>query len=340
MNILVTGGAGYIGSHTIVELIAHGHTVTVVDNLSNSSAEVMNRLATITHAEVPLHVFDLQDKARLQELFRAESFDAVIHFAGLKAVGESTEKPLAYYRNNIDSTLSILEVMDAHNVRKLVFSSSATVYGSAPIPYTEDSVTGQGITNPYGQTKYFIEQILRDTAAANPANQFTILRYFNPVGAHESGLIGEHPTGIPNNLMPYITQVATGKRPELSIFGNDYDTPDGTCIRDYIHVTDLARGHVAALERQAPGAIPYNLGSGTGTSVLELVNTFIATTGQDVPYTFADRRSGDLPASYANPAKAASQLGWKTQKSIEDMCRDTWNWQAKNPSGYNEPSDD
>lgn len=334
MNILVTGGAGYIGSHTIIELLAHNHTVTVVDNLSNSNPEVMNRLTTITGQQISLHVFDLQDKARLEALFTAEPFDAVIHFAGLKAVGESTEKPLAYYRNNIDSTLTLLEVMDAYDVRRLVFSSSATVYGSAPVPYTEDSPTGQGITNPYGQTKYFIEQILRDVAVANPANEFTILRYFNPIGAHESGLIGEYPEGIPNNLMPYITQVATGKREKLSVFGNDYDTPDGTGVRDYIHVADLARGHAAALEHSQPGASAYNLGTGRGTSVLQLVHAFEEASGKAIPYEVVSRRPGDLPEYYADAHKAAAELGWQTEKTIEDACADSWRWQSQNPNGY------
>ncbi len=334
MNILVTGGTGYIGSHTIVELLAHDHQVTIVDNLSNSSAEVVNRLATITGQEVPLHVFDLQDKPRLEELFAAEHFDAVIHFAGLKAVGESTAKPLTYYRNNIDSTLALLEVMEAHGVRKLVFSSSATVYGSAPVPYTEASPTGQGVTNPYGQTKYMIEQILRDVAAANPANEFTILRYFNPVGAHESGLIGEHPSGTPNNLMPYITQVATGKRDKLLVFGDDYDTVDGTGVRDYIHVADLARGHLAALEHSQPGVSTYNLGTGKGVSVLQLIHAFERASGQTIPYEVAARRPGDLPEYYADAQKAATDLGWHTEKSIDDACADSWRWQSQNPDGY------
>lgn len=334
MNILVTGGTGYIGSHTIVELLAHDHQVTIVDNLSNSSAEVVNRLATITGQEVPLHVFDLQDKPRLEELFAAEHFDAVVHFAGLKAVGESTAKPLTYYRNNIDSTLALLEVMEAHDVRKLVFSSSATVYGSAPVPYTEASPTGQGVTNPYGQTKYMIEQILRDVAAANPANEFTILRYFNPVGAHQSGLIGEHPSGTPNNLMPYITQVATGKRDKLLVFGDDYDTVDGTGVRDYIHVADLARGHLAALEHSQPGVSTYNLGTGKGVSVLQLIHAFERASGQTIPYEVAARRPGDLPEYYADAQKAATDLGWRTEKSIDDACADSWRWQSQNPDGY------
>jgi len=329
MKILVTGGTGYIGSHTVVELLAHNHDVVIVDNLSNSKASVIDRLEKITGVKVPLHTFDLRDYDMLDELFTSEGFDAVIHFAGLKAVGESTEKPLLYYRTNIDSTLSLLEIMEKHSVNKLVFSSSATVYGSAPIPYSEANPVGQGITNPYGQTKYMIEQILRDAAAANPKLEVSLLRYFNPVGAHPSGLIGEDPQGVPNNLMPFIAQVAAGRREKLSIFGNDYDTPDGTCIRDYIHVVDLAHGHVAALEHITPGAKAYNLGSGKGTSVLELVNAFIAATGQDIPYEFAPRRAGDLPEFYANPKLAAKELGWHTELSVDDMCRDTWKWQSE-----------
>ncbi|MGE5309899.1 MAG: UDP-glucose 4-epimerase GalE [Sphaerimonospora mesophila] len=334
MHILVTGGAGYIGSHTIVELMTAGHSVVVVDNLSNSSQEVMDRLKTITGQDIPLHIFGAEDKPQLDALFTAENFDAVIHFAGLKAVGESTEKPLLYYRNNIDSTLTLLEVMNAHSVRKLVFSSSATVYGSAPIPYVETYPAGQGITSPYGRTKYFIEEILRDVATANPANEFAILRYFNPIGAHSSGLIGEDPEGIPNNLMPFITQVATGKRDKLSVFGNNYDTPDGTCKRDYIHVVDLARGHVAALEHLQPSVGVYNLGSGTSTSVLELVKAFEIAAGQAVPYEFAPRRAGDLPEFYADAEKAAAELDWRTEKTIDEACADSWRWQSGNPNGY------
>lgn len=329
MKILVTGGAGYIGSHTLIELLAAGHETVVVDNLSNSDAEAMKRVEKIAGKTIPLHVFDVQDTEKLDALFAAEKFDAVIHFAGLKAVGDSVKNPLEYYRINIDSSLNLLETMDRHDVRKLVFSSSATVYGSAPVPYNEDSVIGQGITNPYGQTKYMIEQIIKDTAASNPANQFVSLRYFNPVGAHESGLIGENPRGVPNNLMPFIVQVASGLRDKLSIFGNDYDTPDGTCVRDYLHVVDLAKGHLAALEHLVPGATAYNLGSGKGTSVLELVQAFEKSTGQNVPYSFEPRRAGDLPAFYADPAKAKTELGWTAEKSVEDMCRDSWRWQVQ-----------
>ncbi len=333
MNILVTGGAGYIGSHTVVELIHDGHSVNVVDNLSNSSHESIKRVEQITDATVPLHVFDLQEKEKLANLFVDNKFDAVIHFAGLKAVGESVKNPLLYYRTNIDATLTLLEVMNESNVGTLIFSSSATVYGSSPIPYVETYPAGQGITNPYGETKYMIEQIIRDNAARQPQGHYTLLRYFNPVGAHPSGLIGEDPQGIPNNLMPFIAQVATGKRERLAIFGNDYDTRDGTCIRDYIHVVDLARGHVAALKQQA-NINEYNLGSGKGTSVLEMVNAFISATGQNIPYVFEARREGDLPAFYANAEKAKNELGWQTERSIEDMCRDTWNWQSQNPQGF------
>lgn len=334
MNILVTGGAGYIGCHTIIELVANKHHVVVVDNLINSSAEVIARLETITSQTIPLHVFDLQDKKALGKLFDAEQFDAVIHFAGLKAVGESTSQPLTYYRNNIDSTLTLLEVMDTHNVRKLIFSSSATVYGAAAVPYTESSSTGQGITNPYGQTKYMIEQILRDTAAANSANEFTILRYFNPVGAHPSGVIGEHPNGTPNNLMPYITQVATGKRDRLSVFGDDYNTIDGTGVRDYIHVVDLAKGHLAALGHSSPGINTYNLGTGNGVSVLQLIHAFEKASGKTIPYDIVARRPGDLPEYYANADLAAKQLGWRAEKTIEQACEDSWRWQSHNPDGY------
>lgn len=331
MRILVTGGAGYIGSHTIVELLAAGHEIETVDNLSNSNTEVIRRVEKISGKTVPLHIFDLQDKVKLSSLFASSHFEAVIHFAGLKAVGESSEKPLLYYRNNVGSTLSLLEVMEEHNVRKLVFSSSATVYGSAPIPYKESYPAGQGITNPYGQTKYVIEQILLDVAVSNPENSFTILRYFNPIGAHESGLIGEQPNGIPNNLMPFIAQVATGKRPKLVVFGDDYETPDGTAVRDYIHVTDLAKGHLAALKHIMPGSSVFNLGSGKGTSVLELVHAFEKASGVSIPYEIGGRRAGDLSEYYADASKAFEELHWKTEETIEGACEDTWRWQSSNP---------
>lgn len=334
MNVLVTGGAGYIGSHTVVKLIEEGHTVTIVDNLSNSGEIVLDRIRQIAGVSPIFYKIDLCDKAALDAVFTDHTPDAVIHFAGLKAVGESVTKPLAYYRNNIDSTLSLLEIMDAHGVRRLVFSSSATVYGAAAIPYTEAATTGVGVTNPYGQTKHFIEQILRDTAVSNSQNVFVALRYFNPVGAHPSGLIGEDPKGTPNNLMPFIAQVASGRREELSIFGDDYPTADGTCERDFIHVQDLAIGHIAALKHDATGFDAINLGSGQGTSVLSLVHAFEAATGQSVPYAIAARRAGDLPVFYADTKKAALTLGWRTQKTIKEMCQDTWNWQSKNPNGY------
>lgn len=334
MNILVTGGAGYIGSHTIIELLSSGHNVTVVDNLSNSSQESIRRVEKITGKTITFYKADLQNKEILRNAFIDNKIDAVIHFAGLKAVGESVKKPLLYYDKNINSTLSLLEIMDKLNVKKLVFSSSATVYGLAPIPYIETSLAGQDITSPYGKTKYLIEQIIQDISIKYPNNTYTMLRYFNPVGAHESGHIGEDPKGTPNNLMPFISQVASGKREKLSIFGGDYNTPDGTCIRDYIHVVDLAKGHLMALENNNQGYNVYNLGSGLGTSVLELVNAFIKSTGQNIAYEIVARRPGDLPEFYANPNKAHKELNWKTEKSIEDMCRDSWNWQSKNPNGY------
>lgn len=334
MNILVTGGTGYIGSHTVVKLIEAGHQVIIVDNLVNSSEEVVNRIERITHVRPLFYAADLVNKEKLATVFQENSIDAVIHFAGLKAVGESVAKPLAYYRNNLDSTLSLLEVMDKFNVRKLVFSSSATVYGLADSPYTESATIGMGVTSPYGQTKFFIEQILKDTATSNDANQFVSLRYFNPVGAHPSGLMGEDPKGIPNNLMPFISQVASGKRDQLAVFGDDYPTADGTCERDFIHVEDLARGHLAALERLETGYDAINLGSGQGTSVLQLIHSFESVTGEKINYTIAPRRAGDLPAFYADATKANEKLAWKTEKTIEQMCADTWNWQKANPNGY------
>jgi UDP-glucose 4-epimerase len=327
MNILVTGGTGYIGSHTVVELLDQNHTVTIVDNLSNSTEDVISRIAKITGVTVPLHVFNVEDTEKLDALFSKNSFDAVIHFAGLKAVGESVEKPLLYYRTNLDSSLALLEAMKKHTVKILIFSSSATVYGNAPVPYHEESTVGQGITNSYGQTKYVIEQFMRDEAIAQPEARFTSLRYFNPVGAHESGLIGERPNGIPNNLMPYIAQVASGEREKLSVFGNDYSTVDGTGVRDYIHVVDLAKGHVAALGHTSDGFSTYNLGSGKGTSVLQLVEAFSKACGRSVAYEFAPRRAGDIAESYADVSKAEAELGWKTEKTIDDMCIDTWRWQ-------------
>ena len=333
MKLLVTGGAGYIGSHTVVELLTKGHDVVVIDNLSNSSREAIKRVEEISGKSVEFHEADVRNRQALDTIFAAGDIDAVIHFAGLKAVGESVEKPLMYYENNIDSTLVLIEAMQASGVKKLVFSSSATVYGSAPIPYSEDSVVGQGITNPYGRTKYFIEEIIRDVTVADPTFEGTILRYFNPIGAHPSGRIGEDPSGIPNNLMPYITQVATGRREKLNVFGGDYETVDGTGVRDYIHVDDLAAGHVAAIEHSKPGFEAYNLGSGVGVSVLELVHAFEKASGQDIPYEIVDRRAGDLPEFYARADKAREVLGWSVQRSLEDACADSWRWQSQNPQG-------
>ncbi|MGU7923923.1 UDP-glucose 4-epimerase GalE [Streptococcus suis] len=336
MSILVTGGAGYIGSHTVVELLKLGKEVVIVDNLSNSSILVLDRIETITGKRPTFYELDVADKEALRQVFENENIEAAIHFAGYKAVGESVAKPIMYYENNIMSTLALVEVMTEFSVKKIVFSSSATVYGSFnPSPYQEDMPVGVP-TSPYGQTKVMCEQILRDIYVSDSEWSISLLRYFNPIGAHESGLIGEDPSGIPNNLMPFVAQVAVGKREFLNIFGNAYDTPDGTCVRDYIHVVDLAKGHVRALEKldEANQVYTYNLGSGQGTSVLELVNTFIQVTGVDVPYRFAPNRAGDLPSFYANADKALAELNWKTEKTIEDMCRDTWNWQSKNPNGY------
>ena len=334
MKLLVTGGAGYIGSHTVIELIAKGHDVVVIDNLSNSSIEALRRVEEITGRTIPFYEADVRDRNALDNIFAAGDIDAVIHFAGLKAVGESVEKPLLYYQNNLDSTLVLLAAMQAHGVKKLVFSSSATVYGSAPVPYAEGAVVGQGITNPYGKTKYFIEEIIRDVSAADEEFEATILRYFNPIGAHPSGRIGEDPSGIPNNLMPYITQVATGRREKLNVFGGDYDTKDGTGVRDYIHVDDLAEGHVAAIEHSKPGFTAYNLGSGVGVSVLELVRAFEEASGRRIPYEIVDRRAGDLPEYYALVDRAREELDWTVKRSIEDACADSWRWQSQNPKGY------
>lgn len=328
MKILVTGGAGYIGSHTVIELLANNYEVVIVDNLSNSSYESIERIEKITKKKVIFFETDICNKKPLIDIFSKNKFDAVIHFAGLKAVGESVKKPLLYYSNNIKSTINLLEVMEQFGVEKLVFSSSATVYGSASIPYLEDSITGQGISSPYGQTKYMIEQIIKDYAVNHPKGTYTILRYFNPIGAHDSGMIGENPKGIPNNIMPFITQVASGALPELSIFGNDYPTPDGTCIRDYIHVVDLAKGHLSALVNSPIGVNTFNLGSGIGISVLELVNIFTKATGKNTLYSFESRRPGDIPEFYANPTKALNILGWKTEKTIEQACFDSWKWQS------------
>ena len=337
MNILVTGGAGYIGSHTIIELYKAGHTAVVVDNLSNSNPEGLRRVAEIIGVkEIPFYEVDIRDRESLEKVFAAYKFDACIHFAGLKAVGESVEKPWEYYENNISGTLVLVDVMKKHNCKNIIFSSSATVYGDpAEIPITENCPKGQ-CTNPYGWTKSMLEQVLMDIQKADPEWNVVLLRYFNPVGAHPSGRIGENPNGIPNNLMPYITQVAVGKRKELGVFGNDYPTHDGTGVRDYIHVCDLAAGHVAALkaiERKCGLGI-YNMGTGHGYSVLDMVNAFMKVNGVNVPYVIKPRRPGDIATCYCNPAKAKTELGWVAQYDIGEMCRDSWNWQKNNPNGY------
>jgi UDP-glucose 4-epimerase len=335
MNILVTGGAGFIGSHTCVELLQAGHSVIVVDNLANSNAEALQRVEEISGKSLTFYEFDLQNKNKLAALFDDHSIDAVIHFAGYKAVGESVAKPLSYYQNNIISTLNLCEVMRDHAVFNLVFSSSATVYGDPDtVPITEDFPVST--VNPYGRTKLFIEEILRDLYVSDDRWNIALLRYFNPVGAHESGRIGEDPNDIPNNLMPYISQVAVGKLDELSVFGGDYDTPDGTGVRDYIHVVDLAIGHLKALEKLEtnPGVITYNLGTGQGYSVLDVVKAFEKASGQEVPYKITDRRPGDAASCYADPTKAEQELNWKAERSLEDMCRDAWRWQSQNPEGY------
>ena len=336
MRILVTGGAGYIGTHTVVELQNSGHDVVVVDNLSNSNVKALQRVSRITGKQVPFYQVDLRDRDGLEQILSSNKFDCCIHFAGLKAVGESVRIPLKYYDNNITGTLTLLEAMQAHQCRNIIFSSSATVYGNPKkVPVTEECPKGQ-CTNPYGQTKTMIEQILMDLQKSDPAWNVVLLRYFNPIGAHPSGLIGEDPRGIPNNLMPYITQVAVGKRPELGVFGDDYPTPDGTCIRDYIHVMDLAAGHVKALKglEQNCGLAVYNLGTGKGYSVLEVIRAFEKANGVKIPYRIQARRAGDVPAVYADPSKAERELGWKAEYGIEEMCRDSWNWQKNNPNGY------
>lgn len=337
MHILATGGAGYIGSHTLIELISDGHTVTVADNLSNSSIEAVRRVEKITNSTIPFYQVDVTNYEALNNLFSKQNIDAVIHFAGLKSVNESIEQPLKYYKNNVDSTLVLLEVMKKYQVKKLVFSSSATVYGTPEyLPLRESARTGTGITNPYGQTKFMIEQILQDMSVADESLQITILRYFNPVGAHASGLIGEDPNGVPNNLLPYVSQVAIGRLETVSIFGDDYDTIDGTGVRDYIHVVDLARGHVAALNELRPGTEIYNLCTGTGVSVLQLIEAFSVASGKKIPYIIAPRRPGDIASCYATPEKANANLNWYAEKTIEQACEDSWRWQSLNPSGYNQ----
>ncbi len=336
MKILVTGGAGYIGSHTCVELIKAGYDLAVVDNLSNSCEESLKRVEKITGKAIKLYKEDLCDLDAVEKIFEDDKFDAVIHFAGLKAVGESVEIPIRYYENNIGSTLNLCKTMAKHGCKRLVFSSSATVYGNPhTVPITEDFPLH--CTNPYGRTKLMIEEILRDIYVSDNEWDIALLRYFNPVGAHESGLIGEDPKGIPNNLMPYITQVAVGKREYLNVFGDDYETPDGTGVRDYIHVVDLAIGHIKALEKisNKVGVVTYNLGTGTGYSVLDMVKAFSKACGHDVAYKIAPRRAGDIAQCYADPKKAKEELGFVAKKNLEDMCQDSWRWQSNNPSGYN-----
>lgn len=335
MNILVTGGAGYIGSHTAVELLNAGYEVIIVDNLCNSSSIVLDRIKEITGKNIKFYQIDTRDEAKLREVFKENKIDAVIHFAALKAVGESVEKPYEYYHNNLINTLTVLGVMREFGVDKFVFSSSATVYGSPKTcPIKEDFPLST--TNPYGSTKLMIENMLRDICKANENFNVAILRYFNPIGAHESGKIGEEPNGIPNNLMPYITKVAIGKLKELSVFGNDYDTPDGTGVRDYIHVVDLALGHVKALEKlnQNPGLVTYNLGTGKGYSVLDLVKAFEKASNVKIPYKIVGRRAGDIATCYADATKAEKELGWVAKYDVDKMCKDSWNWQSNNPEGY------
>lgn len=323
-EILVTGGTGYIGSHTVVELISAGYTPIIVDNLINSSIEVLDRLEQITGVRPIFYQVDICDQAALDEVFGKHNFTAVIHFAALKAVGESVAKPLDYYRNNLDSTLSLLACMQKHHVKRLIFSSSATVYGTPEtLPLVETCRTGLGITNPYGQTKYMIEQILRDVTVASPEFEVIALRYFNPIGAHASGLIGEDPNGIPNNLLPFVAKVAVGELPAVKVFGDDYDTPDGTGVRDYIHVVDLAKGHIAALENLHTGFDVFNLGTGQGTSVLEIIKAFEAAAGKQIPYQIIERRPGDVASVYANCDKAHSELHWQAKKTIQNACEDS-----------------
>ena len=338
MNVLVTGGAGYIGSHTCVELLENGYGVVVIDNLVNANPVSLQRVEQITGKTVKFYEGDVRDEALLRKIFAENDISCVIHFAGLKAVGESVEKPWEYYDNNLNTTLVLTKVMKEVGMKSIIFSSSATVYTSDnEMPLKETSRTG-GCTNPYGWTKYMTEQILSGISHADPDWSVVLLRYFNPIGAHKSGLMGENPRGIPNNLMPYITQVAIGRREKLSIFGNDYPTPDGTCVRDYIHVMDLAKGHVAAVKfaTENKGTEVFNLGTGIGYSVMDTVNTFMEVNHVDVPYQIVGRRAGDIATCYADPTKSKEVLGWTAQETLADMCRDSWNWQQKNPEGYGE----
>lgn len=331
MKILVTGGTGYIGSHTVVQLIKAGHEVVILDNLFNSKESVLDKIEKIVGVRPKFYNVDLLDFSGLEKVFDENEFEAVIHFAGLKAVAESVEQPVKYYENNISGTLNLLKVMQNHSVKRIIFSSSATVYGEPKsVPISEDLLTGQGITNPYGRTKYMIEEILKDICVADSDFSATILRYFNPVGAHESGLLGEDPSGKPNNLMPIVMKVAKGEYPELSVYGDDYNTPDGTCIRDYIHVVDLAKGHIASLNKMSAGVQIYNLGTGKGTSVLEMINAFERASGEKLPYKIAPRRAGDLPELYANPEKALRELGWRAKLTIDDAMEDTMRFLRQN----------
>ncbi|MBQ6110364.1 MAG: UDP-glucose 4-epimerase GalE [Alphaproteobacteria bacterium] len=338
MKILVTGGAGYIGSHTVVELQNTGHNVVVIDNLSNSKEIALQRVSQITNKPIDFYNIDIRDFNALDKLLDKYSFDCCIHFAGLKAVGESVQKPLDYYDNNVGGTVTLLRALNKHNCKNIIFSSSACVYGNPKIiPITEECPKGL-CTNPYGQTKHIIEEIMKDLQKCDSDWNIVLLRYFNPIGAHKSGTIGEDPNGIPNNLMPFITQVAVGKRPELNVFGDDYDTHDGTGVRDYIHVVDLARGHVSALKaiENKCGLEIFNLGTGNGYSVLDVVHTFEKVNNLKIPYVIKPRRAGDVPTCYSNADKAKKVLGWSAQFNLEDMCRDSWNWQKNNPNGYDE----
>ena len=336
MRVLVSGGAGYIGSHTVVQLVEAGHDVVVVDSFANAKPSVVGRVEALTGQHLDVRSFDLTDTDKTEHLFAHEAIDAVIHFAGFKAVGESVAQPLEYYENNLGSTFSLVRAMRRHGVAKLVFSSSATVYGAdAPVPMGEDLPTSA--TNPYGWTKVMQEQVLRDVAVADPTWRIALLRYFNPVGAHPSGTIGEDPSDVPNNVMPYLAQVAVGRRDKLSVFGGDYPTPDGTGVRDYIHVQDLAAGHIAALHRlgtTTDAVSTWNLGTGHGTSVLELVAAFERACGHPLAYEIVDRRPGDVAASYADPTRAETELGWRATRTVDDMCVDAWRWQSDNPEGY------